>query len=236
MNNITTEFSKNALDFIKNYLKIKSDIILINKRSSFNKDNNTQDMAGLLFPTNNIFKIYIDFNDTKTGFIRRLSHECVHVKQIEEKRLKYIDNNTVEFEDIIISFEDYKNKYHDKMPKFELEAFNMERKIANAFWSKNEDSNHLVSIFKKILKEEITREYYKQYSDKIHSLFDSNKLLYKTVYISNVEVDPYILKGDRVEIVRWNFFNLTFKLFDHNTNSYQTVTLEELKRILNLNI
>lgn len=114
------------LDFIKSYLNIKSNIILVNTKSSFNKNNNTQNLAGVSLPINNTFYVNVNFDDTKTGFVRNLAHELTHVKQIEDGKLK-ITNNQIIFNNQIININDYKNKYHDTTFPFEEEAYEMIR-------------------------------------------------------------------------------------------------------------
>lgn len=133
-NNEIDRYKNIAVDFIKKLLNIKSDVILKNQSSKFDFDNNTQNMAGVSFPVNGVFTINIDFNDTKFGFIRRLSHEMVHVKQIEDGRLIKIDDTTFKFDGVIYDYKKYKSMYHDELPKFEEEAFGMERILANKFW------------------------------------------------------------------------------------------------------
>lgn len=93
-------------------------------------------MASVGFSDSNKYTININFNDTKFGFVRRLAHELVHVKQMEDGRLKVIDNK-VYFDGQVYTNDEYKRLYHsDEIPKFEEEAFEQERLIANLYWNK----------------------------------------------------------------------------------------------------
>jgi len=134
--NESSDFKYDALHFIKDYLDIKSEIILKHTTKNFDTESMTQQMASVGFSGSNKYTININFNDTKFGFVRRLAHELVHVKQIEDGRLKVI-NNKVYFDGDEYTEDDYKRLYHtDEIPKFEEEAFEQERIIANLYWNK----------------------------------------------------------------------------------------------------
>ena len=132
--NYKKDFHNNILNYIINYLKINSSCILLNKSLEFNKKNSTQSMAGVRCE-NNKYYIFIDFNETDFGFVRRLSHEMVHVKQIEDGRLILLKNGDIEFDSKIYSKIDYVNNYHDIDFPFEIEAFEQEKEIANSYWN-----------------------------------------------------------------------------------------------------
>lgn len=131
------DYKEDALSFIKNYLNITSNIVLKNVASKFNKDSLSQINANVGFSDSDIYTININFNDTKFGFVRRLAHELVHVKQMESGRLRKIDDNKISFDDIVYTSKEYDEMYHsDEMLPFEEEAFDKERVIANAYWNK----------------------------------------------------------------------------------------------------
>lgn len=123
------------INFIKVYLNINSDIVVENMLPIFNKK--TKTMASVSHPIDGVFTISICFNGTDYGFVRRLAHECVHIKQMEDGRLKHIGSNKFSFDGEPMSFIDYATEYKDNnnIPKFEEEAFAMECKIANAYLS-----------------------------------------------------------------------------------------------------
>lgn len=141
LNENLISFHEDVLNFIRKYLGINSVVKLQNRKNKLNINDLTQSMAGVYFPDHNgVYTIYINFNETKYGFVRRLAHEMVHVKQIEDGRLIKIDNDTFEFEGEVYNQEKYKSLYHsDTIPKFEEEAFDMERVIANNFWNANSE-------------------------------------------------------------------------------------------------
>lgn len=129
-------FQKSVLDFVKKYLMIKSDIVLVNKTNSFDATNKSQTMAQVSLPIGGVYHIAINFNDTKFGFVRRVAHECVHVKQMESGRLIIRDRDEIVFDGELTTLADYQTKYHTDVPKFEEEAFDMEKIVANAYWKK----------------------------------------------------------------------------------------------------
>lgn len=134
LNENNLDFKYDALQFIKDYLDIKSEISLKHTTKNFDTESMSQQMASVGFSDNNNYTINIDFNDTKFGFVRRLAHELVHVKQMEDGRLKVM-NNKVYFDGHVYTNDDYKILYHsDEIPKFEEEAFEQERLIANLYW------------------------------------------------------------------------------------------------------
>lgn len=129
--------ASDVVDFVKKHLRIKSDIVLKHKPSKFNSDFLTQQMASVGQKRGGKYEIYIDFKDTKFGFVRRLVHELVHVKQMESGKLKISDNNTASFNGKVYTMDDYKRLYHsDEMPEFEEEAFDKERLISNLYWNR----------------------------------------------------------------------------------------------------
>lgn len=133
---VSNDLKSDALEFIKKYLGIKSKVSLNHTPSKYNKDLSGYNMANVGFSNSKGFEINIDFNETKFGFVRRLAHEMVHVKQIEDGRLKRSGDN-FSFDGKIYSKKEYEKSYHqDKIPEFEEEAFDQERIIANAFWNK----------------------------------------------------------------------------------------------------
>jgi hypothetical protein len=126
----------NVLNFIKNYLNVKSKITLKHTNKNFDSQSMSQQMASVSYNNDNNYVININFNDTKHGFVRRLAHELIHVKQMEGGRLKVI-NNEIQFDDEVYTKNDYIRLYHsDKIPKFEEEAFEQEKLIANLYWNK----------------------------------------------------------------------------------------------------
>jgi hypothetical protein len=135
--NVNKDLSLDALNFIKEYLNIKSDILLVNKNSRFDDISMSQQMASVKYDDrSNKFIVQINFDDTKNGFVRRLAHELVHAKQMEDGRLK-IKDEKIWFDGKSISWKEYKELYHsDEIPKFEEEAFDQERIISNAFWNR----------------------------------------------------------------------------------------------------
>jgi len=133
--NTDYDFKNDVLDFIKKYLNIKSEILLKHTTKNFDTQSMSQQMASVGF-SNNTYVININFNDTKFGFVRRLAHELIHVKQMEDGRLKVIDDK-IYFDGKVYTNDDYKRLYHsDEIPKFEEEAFEQERIIANLYWNK----------------------------------------------------------------------------------------------------
>ena len=133
--NTDYDFKNDVLDFIKKYLNIKSEILLKHTTKNFDTESMSQQMASVRF-SNNKYVININFNDTKFGFVRRLAHELIHVKQMEDGRLKVIDDK-IYFDGDFYTNDDYKRLYHsDEIPKFEEEAFEQERIIANLYWNK----------------------------------------------------------------------------------------------------
>lgn len=136
---VSPQLKNDALQFIKKYLNIKANIVLNHKPTSYNNDILGTDMASVGFSNNGTFTINIDFNDTKFGFVRRLAHELVHVKQIEDGRLKKVGND-ISFDNVIYTKDEYDKLYHsDTLPKFEEEAFNDERTISNMYWNNTEN-------------------------------------------------------------------------------------------------
>lgn len=136
LNSISGELFRNdVLSFILKLLNIKSKISLNHDSSNFDSTTFSQQMASVGFSKNKNFIININFNDTKFGFVRRLSHEIYHIKQMEDGRLKMLDNGSISFDGVLYTKEEYEKMYHsDEMPKFEEEAFDQERIISNLYW------------------------------------------------------------------------------------------------------
>lgn len=99
-------------------------------------------MAGVSFPVNNVFTIFVNFKETQFGFVRRVAHELVHVKQIESRKLKRLSDTTFSWKGEIWDYEDYYLKDHseDEISEFEQEAFEKERILANKFWKWKENN------------------------------------------------------------------------------------------------
>ena len=130
------DFKNDVLNFIKKYLNIKSDITIIHTKKSFDNESMTQQMASVTYKYNR-YIVYINFNETQFGFVRRLAHELIHVKQMEDGRLKIIGDK-ISFDGEVYTEDDYERMYHsDDIPKFEEEAFEQERIISNLYWKKN---------------------------------------------------------------------------------------------------
>jgi hypothetical protein len=132
--NNNAELRTDALNFIKNYLGIKSKVVLKHATHQLDTAFLTQQMAGVGRAQGGTYEIQINFNDTQFGFVRRLAHELVHVKQMESGKLKFVGNDTVSFNGKKISKDEYKAMYHsDNLPEFEEEAFAKERTISNLY-------------------------------------------------------------------------------------------------------
>jgi len=127
------DYTKNALEFFKKELGIKSDIVLVQSKSSFDPISMSQTHGHATAKKDNKFYVAIDFNETKNRFIRTLAHELVHVKQMEDNRLRFEDNKII-FDDEKMTYDEYQEKYHsDDIPKFEDEAYTLERVLQNKY-------------------------------------------------------------------------------------------------------
>jgi len=127
------DYTKNALEFFKKELGIKSDIVLVQSKSSFDPISMSQTHGHATAKKDNKFYVAIDFNETKNRFIRTLAHELVHVKQMEDNRLRFEDNKII-FDDEKMTYNEYQEKYHsDDIPKFEDEAYTLERVLQNKY-------------------------------------------------------------------------------------------------------
>jgi hypothetical protein len=130
------DYKKDALDFFIKELGIKSEVILLHRKSYFDTKSMSMRMGDTGFAKNGIYYIGINFNDTKQGYIRTLAHELVHIKQMEDGRLRY-ENDAIVFDNEKMTYEEYEKKYHsDDMPKFEEEAFTLDRKLQNKYAEK----------------------------------------------------------------------------------------------------
>jgi hypothetical protein len=132
------DYTKDALEFFKKELGIKSDVVLVQSKSSFNPISMSQLMGGVPLNSvkNNKFHVLVDFDLNKNRFIRTLAHELVHVKQMEDERLRFEDNKII-FDDEKMTYDEYQKRYHsDDIPKFEDEAFNLERVLQNKYAEK----------------------------------------------------------------------------------------------------
>jgi hypothetical protein len=134
LKDIILEISQNilndALKFFKSELKLNNaNILLINTA-------NKSYLGAVSFPKNHTYKININFDDTKFGFIKRLAHEMIHIQQMELNKLIFIDNNTISYNGIQYNNIDYNKNYHEKEFPFEIEAFTMEKVLSNKFWKK----------------------------------------------------------------------------------------------------
>ena len=133
------DYTKDALEFFKKELGIKSDIVLVQSKSSFDPISMSQTHGHASAKKDNKFYVGIDFNETKNRFIRTLAHELVHVKQMEDNRLRFEDNKII-FDEEKMTYDEYQKKYHsDDIPKFEDEAFTLERVLQNKY-AENENS------------------------------------------------------------------------------------------------
>jgi predicted ABC-type ATPase len=133
------DYTKNALEFFKKELGIKSDVILVQSRSSFDPISMSQLMGSITPKKDNKFYVAVNFNETKNRFIRVLAHELVHVKQMEDERLRF-EGDKIIFGNEKMTYDEYQKRYYsDDIPKFEEEAFNLER-ILQSKYAENENS------------------------------------------------------------------------------------------------
>jgi ribosomal protein S18 acetylase RimI-like enzyme len=130
------DYKKDSLEFFKNELGIKSDVVLVNSKSNFDPKSMSIQMGIASNKKDGKYHIALNFNDTKQGFIRTLAHELVHIKQMEDGRLRY-ENGIIIFDNEKMTYDEYKKSYHsDNIPKFEDEAFILERKLQNMYHEK----------------------------------------------------------------------------------------------------
>ena len=130
---MAADYKKNALDFFKKELNIKSDVILVQSKSKLETDL-SMIQGGVGFKSNDKFKVLINLNDSKWSFIRTLAHELIHIKQMEDGRLIY-SNGKISFDGEVITYEEYKQMYHsEEIPKFEEEAFDISRELQNKYY------------------------------------------------------------------------------------------------------
>lgn len=136
---ISKEFCDEVCFFLKKKLKIKSKVLVSHKHSKLNSYDNSQQMAGVSFPIGGVFHIVVNYGESEFGFVRRLAHEYVHVKQIEDKRLVKISPVSFSFDKEVFNYSDYEDNYHgNEIPAFEEEAFEKERILANLFWKERQ--------------------------------------------------------------------------------------------------
>lgn len=153
MSNITEQldrkFKEKALKFIVDKLDINSKVQLANGETNVEPG---EKIADIFFPKAGIFTLEIPADDS-FDFVRDLAHELVHVKQIEEHRLKLINPGIVEFEgqkyDISNFSEDFEEDEND-LP-FDKEANREEKILANEFW------NH-VNLNEQIIKKSFLKD------------------------------------------------------------------------------
>jgi hypothetical protein len=130
------DYTKDALEFFKKELGIKSDVVLVQSQSSFDPMSMSQLMGSVTPKKNNKFYVAVNFNETKNRFIRVLAHELVHVKQMEDERLRF-EGDKIIFGDEKMTYDEYQKRYYsDDIPKFEDEAFTLERVLQNKYAEK----------------------------------------------------------------------------------------------------
>jgi hypothetical protein len=129
---ISRDFKLAAMKFFTEKLKIDSKVQLEDGAPNVSAD---EKVADIFFPKAGIFTLKIKADDT-FEFIRELAHEMVHVKQVEDKRLKLINPSIVEFDgkEYPIEGEDFKSE--DSDAPFDKEADAMSKDLASSFWNK----------------------------------------------------------------------------------------------------
>ncbi len=127
---IKDDFRLAALEFFKDKLKITSKVQLVNGAPNVEAGDKIYDVH---FPKAGIFTLDVAADDT-FDFIRELAHNMVHVKQIEDKRLKLVTPGIVNFdgEEFHIKPENYKSDENDT--PFDKEANALEKDLASSFW------------------------------------------------------------------------------------------------------
>jgi len=127
---IARDFQLAALKFLTGKLKIDSKVQLEDGAPNVEAGDK---VADVFFPKAGIFTLKIKADDT-FEFIKELAHELVHVKQIEDKRLKLINPGIVEFEgkQYHIEGEDFKSENSDT--PFDKEANAMTKSLTSDFW------------------------------------------------------------------------------------------------------
>ncbi len=246
---------KQAFDFIKNYLGIKSNVILKDKKNKLVGD--SQSMAGVGFPKDNTFTVEISFADTINGFVRRLAHEMVHVKQIEDGRLVLVNDDEFVFDGKKYNFKTYQQTYHEDTYPFETEAFDQERTIANAFWNESDESkfenggaiegdSRISNLIDELIAEERAKGYdypqsvnYKTYYTDLLSAKGKKQIMAVTS-----EADNYLKKYDKnsvsdnkkADIVRDYLFDLILKkrlqvVDKYDTSKIKALTDEKLSEV-----
>jgi len=136
------DYTKDALEFFKKELGIKSDIVLVQSKSGFDPMSMSQLMGSVTSKKDNKFYVAVNFNETKNRFIRVLAHELVHVKQMEDGRLRF-EGDKIIFDDEKMTYDEYQKRYYsDDIPKFEDEAFTQERVLQNKYAEKENSFAH----------------------------------------------------------------------------------------------
>ena len=134
------DYTKDALEFFKKELGIKSDVVLVQSQSSFDPMSMSQLMGSVTPKKDNKFYVAVNFNETKNRFIRVLAHELVHVKQMEDERLRF-EGDKIIFDDEKMTYDEYQKRYYsDDIPKHEEEAFNLERVLQSKYMQ--QESNY----------------------------------------------------------------------------------------------
>jgi predicted ABC-type ATPase len=130
---VDVDYTKGALKFFKKELDIKSDVVLVQSNFTFDPKKMTQTFGHATEKRGNKFYLAIDLKQSKNKFIRTLAHELVHIKQMEDNRLRF-DGNMIIFDGEKMTYNEYLEKYHsDDIPKFEDEAFTQERELQNKY-------------------------------------------------------------------------------------------------------
>jgi hypothetical protein len=131
---VNEDYINNALHFLKKELGIQSEVVLVQSKSGFDSDTMTQTMGHATHKRDNKFYLGIDFHQSKVRFVRTLAHELVHIKQMEDNRLSF-EGNMIVFDGDKMTYDEYQEKYHsDDIPKFEDEAFTLERELQNKYF------------------------------------------------------------------------------------------------------
>ena len=136
------DYTKDALEFFKKELGIKSDVVLVQSKSSFDNSTMSQLMGSVTPKKDNKFYVAVNFDETKNRFLRVLAHELVHVKQMEDERLRH-EGDKIIFDDEKMTYDEYQKRYYsDDIPKFEEEAFNLERVLQSKYMQQESNYAH----------------------------------------------------------------------------------------------
>jgi hypothetical protein len=128
------DYINNSLHFLKKELDIQSEVVLVQSKSGFDPKTMSQTMGHATQKKDNKFYLGVDFHVSKVRFIRTLAHELVHIKQMEDGRLSF-EGNMITFDGDKMTYDEYQERYHsDDIPKFEDEAFTLERELQNKYF------------------------------------------------------------------------------------------------------